>query len=589
MRVVYVTPPGRFPTVIHDPGRWWESVQGSVEIRSVSANALWWSHLCTKEAVERVRERPERRWRRVWSRWTGRGREPVEAAKALEALTDPATYRGFEVYRAALAPLAQHLDLLNSVQDDLYFDVESGVRVLGLNYGSSEAVTRYAQQEDTALYRMIRNAVIPALPEPDLLLLRATSPQDLVTGLIVAHIVRTEYPGAVIVLADHWYENFSLSMHIGGGARLEPLMDVVDAVVEQRDGRDQTLLEVIHRMADGVPPSGWLDAEHPPCGTPAYVRVASQLTERPTWMETETFSPVPIVSTRLSAAACYWRKCTFCVQNVKYGPEPAAPKEEVLDSIARVIGWSHHGIRDLIFADEAVSVPTARLLSTEFAGQGLRWSVRMKLEPSMTPDLFDAMYQAGCYEILTGIESTSERTLKRMGKWTPGLDEVRMRHIIEAMGSAGILPHLNLIGGFPGESLKETVRSVDFVCETLADLPGATFLLNDFAVFPHTEIARRPAAYGIELEVPSGDMPPALRYRHVSSLDTATRSDIEALRRRMNVALGWADLDYAAGGELARYLFFTSGHGAWMKAEIVRQREEERVERDKESACLASS
>ena len=47
MKVVTLTPPGRFPTVVFDPGLWWDVVAASGEhqLSRFSANYAWWRTL----------------------------------------------------------------------------------------------------------------------------------------------------------------------------------------------------------------------------------------------------------------------------------------------------------------------------------------------------------------------------------------------------------------------------------------------------------------------------------------------------------------------------------------------------------------
>ena len=47
MRIVALTSPGRFPTVVIDPGRWWPAVASrGHELLWYQANTAWWRVLC---------------------------------------------------------------------------------------------------------------------------------------------------------------------------------------------------------------------------------------------------------------------------------------------------------------------------------------------------------------------------------------------------------------------------------------------------------------------------------------------------------------------------------------------------------------
>src|SRR5205823_581666 len=136
--VVAMIPPGRFPTVVPDPGAWWDGLaaQDGVHLDRASINAAWWRVLCrpgvsallaVPQCIVRVLETSAER-----------------AERALAALTDPATFSSAARYVAATTPLAEHVALLNDVQTELDFSLGAGVRVRGLNYHDSGALAAFA-------------------------------------------------------------------------------------------------------------------------------------------------------------------------------------------------------------------------------------------------------------------------------------------------------------------------------------------------------------------------------------------------------------------------------------------------------------
>jgi hypothetical protein len=197
----------------------------------------------------------------------------------------------------------------------------------------------------------------------------------------------------------------------------------------------------------------------------------------------------------------------------------------------------------------------------------LSWFCRAKLELAFTPALFRRMRQAGCFEVLFGLESVSPRMQKRMDKFVEGLTRERIKAIFENAAAAGIGVHVNLIAGFPGDTPSETAASVDFLIEALAPLSHATFALNEFALFPETPVMRNPE-FGIEPSAADGDMPLRYDFRCAPGLESNHREikrQVPSLRLRLARGLGWDRLGEGPGPDAARGLYFGSGHGALFK------------------------
>src|SRR6185437_5390174 len=103
--------------------------------------------------------------------------------------------------------------------------------------------------------------------------------------------------------------------------------------------------------------------------------------------------------------------------------------------------------------------------------------------------LFAQIAKAGCKEIQYGLETTSPRMLKLMDKHVEGIDEPRIAQAFRDMAAVGIGVHVNLIGGFPGDSLADTEGSVDFIRREFANLRSASYFISAFTLLPDTPIA----------------------------------------------------------------------------------------------------
>jgi hypothetical protein len=180
------------------------------------------------------------------------------------------------------------------------------------------------------------------------------------------------------------------------------------------------------------------------------------------------------------------------------------------------------------------------------------------------------MRQAGCFEVLFGLETVSPRMQKRMDKFVEGLSRERIKDIFDQAAAAGIGVHVNLIAGFPGDTPAETAASVDFLIEALAPLAHATFALNEFALFPKTPVMQNPD-FGIEPIAPLGDMPARYDFWCAPGLAANHREikqQVPLLRQRLARGLGWDCLGEGPGADAARWLYFASGHGALFKQQL---------------------
>jgi hypothetical protein len=573
VRVLYLVPPGRIPTVIIDPGLWWDTVAGSGqhEIFAYSANYHWWRALC-RPAVKRAllsSLRPAQKLRRRLE-WRVADLDlsatADAASRALDALETYAAYRSASGFIDAAKALADHLDALNAAQPEIKFSVTPGFRVQGLNYDDSRALVAYARA-DGMLDEWMRSALSRCPRNVDFLAVSVTSAESLLAAMVAVRLLRAQNPRMHVCLADHGYENFSLHAHMEKLRESRSLEQVFDTIVETKDARDTVLPQIIAAVAAGTPPRGYIaGSEVPPLPEPP-PRGYSPPPPLP------TFTPEPVLFTRLSRRRCYWNRCTFCTQNTKYDDPKAPSRLEIPHSLNRLASYVKAGYRNIVYSDEAISPGTLKALCEEIETQKLdfRWTCRCRLELSHTRELFERMRNAGCYEVLFGLESISPRVQKLMDKHLGGMDEPRVKRVFEDMEAAGLAVHVTMIAGFPGDSLEDSERTVDFVIDALRQNSSATFYLNRFALYPDTIILREPARFGISEVHARGDMPSGYGFTFDAEIRDKTQPVLDRyseLDERLAEGLGWRCLGNGSSAKIARLLYFTSGCGAIFKTQM---------------------
>ncbi len=426
MRIVALTSPGRFPTVVIDPGRWWPAVASrGHELLWYQANTAWWrvlageaihdALLASLSLAQRLRRRVE---------WKAAGLDLKASARAagrsLDALGTPEPYQTAAGYVATLAPLAEHVAALNAAQGELEFSLAQGVKVHGLNYAESAALVQYAQQEGI-LSETIRAALADCPRGIDLLVVSVTSAENLLAAMVaVRHLARNN-PGMHVCLADHGYENFSLRPHLARLGAAGTLRTFFDTIIGPQDDRDVVLPALVDALAAGQLPRGVLgrgDLEHR----------TGELPGQSVPPPPPTFSAEPVFWTRVSPRRCYWSRCAFCVQNDKHDdPRPPSP-DEVPAALDRIASQIAAGYRTFIFSDEALAPALLRRFCQGVLVRGLRfrWSSRCRMEPNVDRELLSLMREAGCFEVLYGLESSSppmqerDAEVRRRGAARPG-------------------------------------------------------------------------------------------------------------------------------------------------------------------------
>ncbi|HLF12842.1 MAG TPA: radical SAM protein, partial [Gammaproteobacteria bacterium] len=556
--VVAFTPAGRFPTVAHDPGAWWGDLASEFPVVRFSANAAWWKVVCSPGIAPLVAG-----FHRPW-RATALKRSGLRAASGLNALRRKEVFDNLSDYIAAASAIGDHITLLNDAQKELAISLEAGARVRGLSYDDSRSLVLYSRRE-TLLSATIELALRGAQREIDLLVVSITSPEELLTAMVAVRKLRLRHPALHACLADHGYENFSLSFHLARLRTAGTLDSVFDSIVESKDERDSIVPRLARSLARGKPPRGFLRSNMLPGESPSSGHRSTYSAAPPV----PTFAPEPVLSTRFSSRRCYWSRCAYCVQNNKYDGAQTPSLAEIPAALERFEQLQSAGYRTLVLGDEALSPTVLARLSDGIVERGitLSWCCRAKIELAFTPALFRRMRQAGCCEVLFGLESISPRMLKRMDKFVEGLTRQRIKAILENAAAAGIGVHVNLIAGFPGDTLAEVTASVDFLSEALAPLPHATYALNEFALFPETPVMRN-SEFGVEPIAPDGDMPLRHDFRCAPGLEANHREierQVPSLRLRLARGLGWDRLGEGPGADAARWLYFGSGHGALFK------------------------
>jgi len=364
--------------------------------------------------------------------------------------------------------------------------------------------------------RMLEEALERSLNEtvPDLVGITVPFPGNLYGALRAAAFIRRHRPRTKIILGGG-YVNTELR------ELAEPrLFDYVDYVT--LDAGEAPVLAILDALRAS-------DPDPPLCRT--FVRRGGRVVYRDTTPErivpfaetgTPTYRGLPLkryVSivemlnpmhrlwsdgrwNKLTVAhGCYWKKCAFCDVGLdyiqRYEPAPATLLADRIEALVEETGES-----GFHFVDEAA--PPSRLadLALELLDRGrvISWWGNIRFEESFTPDLCRLLAASGCIAVTGGMEVAADRLLALMEK---GIDVARVARVARAFTGAGIMVHAYLMYGFPTETVRETIESLERVRQLFeAGILHSAFW-HRFTATRHSPVGLRPGAYGITITGPA--------------------------------------------------------------------------------------
>lgn len=170
-------------------------------------------------------------------------------------------------------------------------------------------------------------------------------------------------------------------------------------------------------------------------------------------------------------------QCIFCGIKALGRVVRARSVENALDEIEFL--HKNYGAKEIMLVDPAF--PLSKNLGIEFCmkyiKRGLHKKVFWVTETRVDVvdfDLLKLMYKAGCRLVEFGIETGSEKTLKKIKKNTTLR---QARNAIMWSKQAGLEVFSSFIIGFPGETLQDMQETVDFIKSSDIDYPKVNLLV----------------------------------------------------------------------------------------------------------------
>lgn len=193
---------------------------------------------------------------------------------------------------------------------------------------------------------------------------------------------------------------------------------------------------------------------------------------------------------------CYWNQCSFCY----YGLSETAtaryrevPPERAAADLAQMA--QRYGVKSFYISCDVLSPSYAVRLAQAIVDRGLkiRWSSDLKMDGYFTRERCELLHRAGLRSAAFGIESGSDRILELMRK---GCDRQTMTRVNRWFHEAGVATEWMTFTDHPDESVEEALETVRWIAaeREWIDL----FIVGEFGLERGSDIAQRPAHYGVE-------------------------------------------------------------------------------------------
>lgn len=203
------------------------------------------------------------------------------------------------------------------------------------------------------------------------------------------------------------------------------------------------------------------------------------------------------------AHGCYWGKCAFCDGGLDYiNRYESAPIQLMVDRMETIMQQT--GQSGFHFVDEAAPPALLRKLAEEIIRRKLTVSywTNVRFEKSFTPELCYMMAQSGCIAISGGLEVASPRILKLINK---GITIETARESMKNFAEAGIMTHAYLMYGFPTETARETVDSLEIVRGLFEEGFIQSAFWHRYAMTIHSPSGQCPESVGAKrIDIPMG-------------------------------------------------------------------------------------
>lgn len=176
------------------------------------------------------------------------------------------------------------------------------------------------------------------------------------------------------------------------------------------------------------------------------------------------------------------QRCTFCDRAIFGNTYRSRSAANVLDEVDELLG--RYGCREVRFFDDCFALDKKRVseicAGLRKRGRRVPWTC-LTTVGSVDRDILREMRSSGCWQVLFGLESGSDRMLKLLRKGATVDQNIRA---VSMAKEAGLSVRADFICGTPGETRESMTETLQFALASGVDYAH----FNKFVPFPGTEL-----------------------------------------------------------------------------------------------------
>ena len=187
-------------------------------------------------------------------------------------------------------------------------------------------------------------------------------------------------------------------------------------------------------------------------------------------------------------------KCTFCDRAVFGSTYRERSAGNVIEEIEELV--YKNGAREIRFFDDTFTFNKQRVfeICAKLKERRIKipWTCLTRVT-DISEDMFKTMREAGCWQVLFGLESGDDRMLKLLKK---GNTVEQNKKAVYMAKKAGLSVRADFIVGTPGETLESLKHTLEFAIKLKVDYAH----FNKFVPLPGTELYKILAQQGYKLD-----------------------------------------------------------------------------------------
>jgi len=426
----------------------------------------------------------------LWSELASRGSDG-DGAAALAALQQAETYNDIFALRGAFAAADRALNEICQPWAPERVHLSGRYDPPG-DYPSWAAVTQSLDKTKQSIFdRYFRHELIPQLRRFRAQIIGLSVPFDwmLWPAMRLIRWLRRSCPDVQIIVGGH-------AIHRLWHEANRDFFDVAGAHWAAVGDGERALGDLIEYISRGVEPPAEgplirLSPRHPRSDPPVKAPQFFTSGAAPDFSDLDLrryLRPQPILPVPASEG-CFYGQCRFCSrqrsdQAIPYVERSPADVADIMRQLARRTGARQFILTGDIFTHRFL-LSLARALESE--QDDIQWFCEASFKSSMAGKLSledcRLLHRGGCRLILNGLESGSARIRGMMG--CPVREEA-YDHTLSCLTTAGVVPYITLVFGYPGETAEDLMETIRYVKK---HLDRAVFATSRFEVVPGTPLS----------------------------------------------------------------------------------------------------